>query len=147
MRWLLLPVVFLPHLVLATGIVLLVRNRSRHLFYQAWRGLGLLGLCALPAAIAGNLVPIGWPIYLGGHTVVTIFEENVKDWTGHRRDTLLDNLHVYAALTAVQVLLLMAILVWRWRRGAGWRDPWVWAVAIFMLANSLAAWDWPWYGT
>ncbi len=39
--------------------------------------------------------PLTWPIFLGGQTVIRIFEDNVKHWTGHRRDTMFDNAHVF----------------------------------------------------
>lgn len=83
----------------------------------------------------------------GGQTVVSVFEANVKDWTGHRRDTMFDNAPVFFGLVLAQVLALSLLVAWRFRRGAGPRDPLVLGVGLFATANAALAMSWPWYGT
>jgi hypothetical protein len=145
----------------------LARPRAAGLGGRLVQGLGLIGLAALLASgvqlaasalgwspsgssqtLLGLLavLPISWLVLCGGWSVQTVFEETAKDLTGHRHDTLLDNLHYYAALTAAQMLLLALLVAWRWRsprRG----DPVVWAVFALAAANGIAGMAWPWWGT
>jgi hypothetical protein len=154
---------FLPFM--AWGTVCFFLNRRDRLSYQLLRALGWISLCALPvpfvAAISKMLrdgewaeaflhfaiAPLITPIFLGGQTVVSLFEENVRNWTGHRRDTMFDNAHVFFGLVLIQALILCAIVAWRFRRGKTWRDPLVLGVGVFVTVNGLLTMDWPWYGT
>lgn len=154
---------FLPFMV--WGAVCFFLNRQDSFFYQYRRALGWVSLSVLPvpfvAAISKLLrdgewggaflhfaiAPILAPIFLGGHTVITVFEDNVKNWTGHRRDTMFDNAHVFFGLVLIQVTILSLLVAWRFRRGKTWRDPVILGVGMFTLVNGLLAMDWPWYGT
>lgn len=145
-------------------IVCVFRNASSGKLYQAQRSYGWLALCTAPIVLAqivigfGSIsfsdlgqslavVPGSWMVLLGGQSVVTIFEDNVKDWTGHRKDTMLDNAHVFLALTAVQVLTLGSLIFWRFRQGKSLRDKWVLGIGIFMVVNAALAMQWMWFGT
>lgn len=133
------------------------------------RGLRWCALCVAPVALLqplwfgikhseglpslGDLLqvllilPGSFLVLLGGQSVVTVFEDNVKDWTGHRRDTMFDNMDVFLGLVSVQTLLLALLLAWRYRRGATRRDPVVVGVGLFLVVNALLAIDWMWFGT
>ena len=91
--------------VLAVHVVLLVVHQ----------GVGMYG--SLAAIVIGS-----W-VLLGGASVQLLFEATAKELTGHRRDTMMDNAHVYLALTAVQVLLLALVVAQRMHSGRGLRDP------------------------
>ena len=163
MRLLLLPLVFLPHAFLIWCVVRYFRNKKPSLLYQWMRSIGWIGLCALPIVVVRFLpalfsdwdhlleslaVSLGsWLVNLGGQSVIHIFEDNVKDWTGHRRDTMLDNADVFFTLTAVQVLILSAIVTTRFRLQKTWKDVLVLAVGVFVLVNAALGMNWMWYGT
>ena len=154
---------FLPFMV--WGLICFFQNRRETFLYQMRRALGWITLCVLPvplfAAITkifrgedldhvfANLAisPLVSPIFLGGQTVITVFEDNVKGWTGHRRDTMFDNAHVFFGLVLIQVTILSLLVAWRFRRGKTWRDPLVLGVGVFMIVNAWLGMDWPWYGT
>jgi hypothetical protein len=91
-------------------------------------------------------LPLAWSVLTGGWSVQQVFEETVKDVTGHRQSTLSDNAHYYLALALVQTLLV-AVLLARRKHGSFARDPWAWLVLAGALANSLAGITWPWWGT
>ncbi|MHC4822961.1 MAG: hypothetical protein ACYTEP_02975 [Planctomycetota bacterium] len=96
------------------------------------------------------VLPGSWTVLMGGQSVIAVFEDNVKQWTGHRRDTMFDNLPVILTLTAVQVLVLSALVWWRFRKGKGLRDPLDpldLGVGIFMAVNAALAMQWMWFGT
>ncbi|MFK5956966.1 MAG: hypothetical protein QM477_11045 [Planctomycetota bacterium] len=159
MRFFLLPLIFTPQAVLIWCVVRYFRNQKPNLLYQWMRGIGWIGLCALPVvawqaavALASGmkamiLLPGSWLVHLGGQSVIHIFEDNVKNWTGHRRDTMFDNADVFFALTAAQVFLLSSVTAWRFRMHKGWRDPLVLSVGIFVLVNAVLGMDWMWFGT
>lgn len=146
-------------------IVCLFRNKRSGLFYQAQRSFGWLALCTAPVALAQvftgfgrdfgfddfferiAVVPGSWFVLLGGQSVITIFEDNVKDWTGHRKDTMFDNAPVFLALTLAQILVFTAIVLWRFRKGKGMRDPVVLGIGIFMAVNAALGMQWMWFGT
>ncbi|MFN0243022.1 MAG: hypothetical protein ACKVWV_09045 [Planctomycetota bacterium] len=88
-----------------------------------------------------------WWVLLGGASVQAVFEETAKDVTGHRQWTMIDNWHYYVALTAVQTLVLAAILAWRWKKPRKRFDPAVVAVVVLVVGNALAGITWPWWGT
>ncbi len=154
---------FLPMMV--WGLVCFFRNRRDSFLYQWRRAFGWLSLCVVPIPFVAGILkllksgevrdfgvsvlvaPLTSPIFLGGHTVITVFEDNVKNWTGHRRDTMFDNAHVFFALVLIQVTVLSLLVAWRFQRGKSWRDPWVLCVGVFMMVNAFLAKDWPWYGT
>ena len=142
------------------------RNERPSWFYQWQRAWGWLALCAAPApllqclrglfgssrglaALAEQLtiLPGSWYVQLGGQSVVSIFEAHVKTWTGHRRDTMLDNAAVFFGLVLLQAGLASLLVTWRLRRGAPLRDPLVLATGAFTAVNALLAASWPWYGT
>jgi hypothetical protein len=151
--------------VMAWCLVSWFRDSSESTFYQSRRAFGWLALCVAPLPFVNLLfhairewradgfleglavTVLQWPVLLGGQTVISVFEANVKDWTGHRRDTMLDNSHVFLALTVVQALVLSLLVYRRLRKGKTWRDPLLRGVGLFMLVNGWMAMDWPWYGT
>lgn len=153
----------LPFLV--WGAVCFFLDRKSSFAYQWRRAWGWLWLCILPIPFAAAIskllrdgewgeaflqfaiAPVISPIFLGGQTVITVFEDNVKNWTGHRRDTMFDNAHVFFGLVLIQVAILSLLVAWRFRRGKTWRDPVVLGVGIFMAVNAWRGMDWPWYGT
>lgn len=145
-------------------MVRLFRNQKDSWIYQLQRSFGWV---ILPAFLVVLLQPFllllqhgiddvsevavslfgSWPVLVAGQTVITIFEDNVKDWTGHRRDTMFDNAPVFLGLMAAQTLVLTMAVYWRFRSGKTWRDPLVLGIGIFLLINAILAKDWPWYGT
>lgn len=142
----------------------LFRNHKNSWFYQLQRSFGWVILPALPVVLAKPILTIiehgieeldsiffwlvgSWPVLVAGQSVITIFEDNVKDWTGHRRDTMFDNAGVFFGLMAAQTLVLTMAVFWRFRSGKTWRDPLVLGIGIFLLINAILAMDWPWYGT
>jgi|FLOH01.1.fsa_nt_gi hypothetical protein len=153
---------FLPLMI--WGSICFFRNRRKTAIYQLCRAFGWISLCVFPVPFLAaarqsiedfNLgetlllllgAPLTWPIFLGGQTVIRIFEDNVKHWTGHRRDTMFDNAHVFFGLILVQVLLLSLLVAWRFQQGKTWRDPVVLGVGIFMAGNAMLGMNWPWYG-
>ena len=158
----------LPSAFYCWCLACLLRNRKRSWFYQWQRGLGWIALCVAPfpiwQALAGSisgtgfssigesltqlaLVPGSWWILTGGETVIAIFEENVKDWTGHRRDTMFDNLHVFALLTIAQTLILSGIASLRFHKGKNWRDPILLGIGLFSAINAAMGMHWMWFGT
>jgi len=154
---------FLPHALLIWCVVRFFKNTKPGLAYQWMRSIGWIALCALPPVVV-RLVPTlfsdldqgletlavglgSWLVNLGGQSVIHIFEENVKDWTGHRSDTMFDNAHVFFALTAAQVLLLSTIVTTRLRLKQTWRDMVVLSVGLFVFVNAFLGMDWEWYGT
>ena len=92
------------------------------------------------------MLPFSWLVLCGGWSVQTLFEETAEELTGHRRDTLMDNLPYYAALTAAQLALLAALIAWRWRR-APKDDALARGLAALACANGIAGIAWPWWGT
>jgi hypothetical protein len=131
------------------------------------QALGLLALASLAAAVvqfvASSLgwnwertsfhplglvamLPISWFVLCGGWSVQGLFEETAKSLSGHRRDTMIDNWSYYAALTGVQLVLLAALVAWRWRH-APKRDPLASSAAALAFANGLAGMAWPWWGS
>ena len=90
-------------------------------------------------------VPASAWVLLGGGSVIAVFEATVYDLTGHRQSTMLDNLHVFLALTALQCAPFVAILARRseWR----WRDPVALSIGAAFLVNALLGACWPWWGT
>lgn len=145
-------------------IVRLYSNQQQTWFYQAQRSFAWVICAALPVLFAlpilgimehgfedfgawGFLLFGSWPVLVGGQSVIHIFEENVKDWTGHRQDTMFDNADVFFGLVAAQTLLLTLLVFWRFRKGKGWRDPFVLAVGLFVLVNAALGMHWEWYGT
>lgn len=90
--------------------------------------------------------PMSWLVLCGGWSVQSLFEGTAESLTGHRRDTLMDNWHVYAALTALQMLTLAGFVAWRWR-SAGRNELLPWAVFVLAVANGIAGMAWPWWGT
>lgn len=91
-------------------------------------------------------LPLAWWVLAGGWSVQQVFEATAKDVTGHRQSTFADNWHYYLALTALQTLLVAALLARR-ERGSFARDPLAWLVLALALANSVAGIAWPWWGT
>jgi len=161
-------VYLLPAAFAVWSIVRLFRDRDREpgSVVQWQRGFGWIALCTAPFAplqILRSMLgmarysfdapeallawPASWYVLFGGRTVVAVFEANVEAWTGHRRDTMLDNAWVFLALTGVQVLVLSLIVLWRFRAGRTLRDPVVLAVGAFAAVNAALAMTWPWFGT
>lgn len=88
-----------------------------------------------------------WPVHLGGWTVTSIFESTAKQVTGHRRDTLMDNLHYYLGLTLAQCVILALLLMAMNRLPLTFkRMGWI-AVGAFVLVNAHLNITWPWWGT
>ena len=157
---LLLPVFFI------WCVVAFFRNNSEKFIYQWRRAIGWLSMCVFPftlVAVGANMLdngkvewdkavgvviaPFYWGVLMGGQTVIDVFEENVKDWTGHRKDTMADNTEVFALLMLIQLAVLSWLVALRFRKGKTWRDPLVCVVGLFMAVNAFLAMDWPWYGT
>jgi Na+-transporting NADH:ubiquinone oxidoreductase subunit NqrE len=67
--------------------------------------------------------------------------------SGHRRDTMMDNLGWYLLLTAAQTAVLAAVVAWRLRRRARLVDPVVLAVGAGVAVDAFAGTGWPWWGT
>jgi len=89
--------------------------------------------------------PVGLWVLLGGRTVVEVFEATARALTGHRSATMLDNVHVFLALTVLQSAVLVAILA---RRDRDYRrDPWALAIGAGVLVNGVLAAQWPWWGS
>lgn len=125
---------------------------------RRWRafagGVGLQFAAALPAAMLqagaqGNplLAPFGLPVLAGGRSVVRAFEATVREVCGDRPDTMLSNAWWFLILLAAQMLAIALLLARRRLRAGRWRDPVVGGVLLFLLANSVLAADWPWWGT
>jgi len=127
--WLLL---YVPSVLLAYSVLAWKRDTTSPRWAAA---LGWLTLWTLPAVAyqcawvlgpsspysfsAGGAVqaaPVGLWVLLGGRSVVELFEATARDLTGHRQSTMIDNVHVYLAMTAVQCALLVIVLVRRNRR-------------------------------
>jgi hypothetical protein len=145
----------------------LTRTRSEGLCGRFVQALGALALAALVADLAqvtaamggwiwpevsfspGTLalaLPLSWLVACGGWSVQGVFELTAKAVTGHRRDTLMDNLPYFAGLTALQMGLVALVVALCWRRPR-WRDPAVVCAFALALANGLAGITWPWWGT
>ncbi|MFT4539190.1 MAG: hypothetical protein ACI841_004985 [Planctomycetota bacterium] len=136
-------------------------------FWLSWqRAFGLLCLSTLPVLIVQLLtglsggfrysidfleslivIPGSWYVLWGGHSVISVFEKNVKSWTGHRRDTMLDNAHIFFALVFVQLLVLTLVVATRFRAGAKINDPVVASIGVFAGVNALLGMSWMWLGT
>jgi uncharacterized membrane protein len=157
---------FLLPILFTWCVVDYFRNKNDKFLYQWRRAIGWLALCVFPitlvAVVARMLedggvewdkaatvvfAPIHWIILIAGQTVISVFEENVKDWTGHRRDTMADNTEVFVLMLLIQLAVLSWFVALRFRKGKTWRDPLVCGVGIFMAVNAFLAMDWPWYGT
>ena len=153
-----------PALPLAWCVLRFLRPGTRaSLWARVQRGVGWQTVCVAPVLavhVALLVVHHGFEwlgalaalffgpwVLLGGASVQAVFEANVKDLTGHRRDTMMDNVHVYLGLTAFQALLLALIVALRTRSDRGLRDPLVWAVGLAVAANAALGITWPWWGT
>ncbi|HEX6885621.1 MAG TPA: hypothetical protein VF530_19770 [Planctomycetota bacterium] len=134
---------FAGRLVQSIGVVALA-GLGGALYQALFLAMAVMGM-GISRVFLGTL-PLSWWILTGGWTVQQVFEATVEDVTGHRRDTFLDNGHYYLALTAVQTLLVAA-LVARRERGSFRGDPLAWLVFLLALANALAGVPWPWWGT
>jgi hypothetical protein len=89
--------------------------------------------------------PVSLWVLMGGRSVVEIFEATARSLTGHRSSTMLDNVFVFIALTAIQCAVLVA---WLMRRDqTRRRDPVALAIGAAVLINALLATHWPWWGT
>jgi hypothetical protein len=91
--------------------------------------------------------PLAWWVLAGGRSVQAGFEATVRAVMGRRQHTMLDNWPWYYALMALQTALLGAVVAWRLRRAARFRDPIVLGVAVLVLANAWLGRTWPWWGT
>lgn len=148
----------LPGVLVAYGLFAFVRGRNRPRWASA---LGWLALWILPAIVVQGVwlmghysasaisalaaVPASAWVLLGGGSVIAVFEATVYDLTGHRQFTMLDNMHVFLALTALQCAPFVAILA---RRSVSrWRDPVALAIGAAFLVNALLGVRWPWWGT
>lgn len=146
-------------------ILCLFRNAREGKLYQLQRAYGWVALCTAPIVFAQFFVGFGhgfsfddlgeqlmimpgsWFVLQGGQSVVHLFEENVKDWTGHRQSTMMDNWPVFAGLTLAQVLLL-TVLVWRrFLKGRTLRDRGVLGIGLFLFVNAALAMQWKWFGS
>ena len=146
-------VLYTPSLLLLYGLFVLLRKRNRPRWAAA---LGWLALWTLPALgyqlawtafdwpDALRAAPIGLWVLLGGRTVIEVFEATARDLTGHRDSYMMDNVHVYLALTAIQCALFVVILARRDRRRL---DPVAFAIGVAFLVNATLAAHWPWWGT
>ena len=154
-------VLYAPSLLLVYALWVLVRRRNRSRWAPA---LGWLTLWILPALVYQSAwwvwpgsrysaawhdvllaAPVGLWVLLGGRSVVEVFEATARGLTGHRDSTMLDNVHVFLALTAIECALLIAVLVWRDRPRR--RDPVALAIGVAFLGDALLAAHWPWWGT
>ena len=139
-------------------------ERRRGRFLQA---LGALACSALAGALAqlvaaacgwiwkgttfgvlelASMLPFSWLVLCGGRSVQSMFDWSVIAVTGHRQTLLMDNLPYYAALTGAQMVLLAALIAWRWK-SARRHDPLAWLVCLAFAANAAAGMAWPWWGT
>jgi len=145
-------------------MVRLFRNQKDSWFYQLQRSYAWVILPALPVVLAKPVLAMiehgfeefdsiffwligSWPVLVAGQSVITIFEDNVKDWTGHRESTMFDNAPVFFGLMAAQTLVFTMAVFWRFRSGKSWRDPLVLGIGIFLLINAIMGMNWEWYGT
>lgn len=148
----------LPGVLVGYGLLAFVRGRNRPRWASA---LGWLALWIVPAIVvhcawlmshysapaisALTAAPASAWVLLGGGSVIAAFEATVSDLTGHRQSTMLDNIHVFLALTALQCAPFVAVLA---RRSASrWRDPVALAIGAAFLGNALLGARWPWWGT
>lgn len=93
---------------------------------------------------------IALPFNVGGVTVRVAFEALVgplEPWVGHRSATVLSNTPFYLLLLSVQVAAVTLLFGWIGRRRALTADLGAYAVALAVLANSLANVRWPWWGS
>jgi len=149
-----------PSLLLLYGVFLRVRGRDRPRWALA---LGWLTLWILPALVVQSIwwlsssspysgtwsavllaAPVGLWVLLGGRSCVEVFEATARSLTGHRSSTMLDNVHVFLALTAIQCAVAVAILA---RRNKFQRDPLAYLIGAVFCVNALMAAQWPWWGS
>ena len=90
-------------------------------------------------------VPIAAVVLLGGRTVILVFEAVAETLTGRHGSVMMDNLHVFLVLVAIQSAALAAIL--RFRGGPRSRDPVALTIGVALLVNALLAAHWPWWGS
>ena len=153
MFWVLL---YLPAVLPAYSVVRWFRDRST----KGWvHALGWMTLCVIPALIyqsiwwvsaaspysaSGSSVllaaPVGLWVLLGGWSCVAVFEATVRDLTGHRMMTMVDNAHVFVVLIVIQTAIVVAVLI---RAKPALRR----AIGAGVLGNALLASHWPWWGS
>jgi hypothetical protein len=143
-------------------IICLLRHRRNNLL-RAW---GWLALCVTPGVIIQNIswlsgtagmkidlrdvfitLPYSWYVLSCGQSVIKVFEENVKNWTGHRTFTMIDNWPVFFALGFLQAVILSYVVARRLRAGRSLKDPMVISAGVFMCVNAILASSWNWAGT
>lgn len=151
----------LPATLFALCAVAFFRRRERAGIVGFGRALGLITLCALPAAVVQSvglallnsepfalvLAPISWFVVSGGFSVSAFFASSAKAVTGQRESVMLDNWAYFAVLTALQLFFLAFAIQQRWKDDAPKRDPIVLGVLGFVIVNSLVGMFWGWWGT
>jgi hypothetical protein len=92
-------------------------------------------------------LPYSWWVLSCGQTVVKIFDENVKNWTGHRQSTMLDNWPVFFGLGLIQAIILSLIVAHRMKGGEKPTQGLALVGGIFMCVNAMLATSFNWAGT
>jgi len=136
-----------------------VRGLVGGLLIQAVMGLpaGIAQAVGVIPGVGGEplgtrlLLPlISLPFNIGGVTVRAAFEALVgplEPWVGHRSATVASNVPFYLLLLSVQVLAVTLLFGGIGRRRALSADLRAHALALAVLANSLANVRWPWWGS
>ena len=98
-------------------------------------------------SISAGAVPaiclLGIPFNAGGLTVRGVFEVLVP----HRSDIVMSHLPAYLPLLLLQVCVVAVAFGLRLRWRGKVSDPWLAALATFLILNGAANLWWPWWGT
>lgn len=149
------------------GLALLLRPAKKPKLYHAfaagvgWQALWVMPLLVVQTVFVSQIWPnytvgfperllfliVPWPVHVGGLTVTSIFEATAKQVTGHRQFTLMDNLHYFLALTAVQTTIVAALFAVRFRKVRQLRDPLLLALGALVFINGAMNLRFPWWGS
>lgn len=137
---------------------------------RVFAGYGLVGLAAAPAVVVQDVVLLlnwmpgysfqwhdlasiffkSWQSWclIGGFAVSRPFDLWVKELTGHRQTTMMDNWWVYYIATLVWATPSALFLSRRLASGRPWHaDQVIWMILGIVLANALGGVTFPWWGS
>lgn len=134
------------------------------------KAYGLIGIAAVPAIVVQDIMllfdmmkgysfrwsdlaspmVVTWQSWclIGGYAVSRPFDLWVKDLTGHRQTTMVDNWWVYYIATILWATPFALLISHRHGKDpAWWTDRLVWLVLVIILANALGGVTFPWWGS
>jgi hypothetical protein len=152
------------------AMVFAVAKRPVTRFGRLIKAYGLIAIAAVPAIMVQDVMllcdmmkgysfkwfdlvspfVVSWQSWclIGGYAVSRPFDLWVKDLTGHRQTTMVDNWWVYYIATIVWATPWALLLSHRLAKSPAWRnDRVIRLVLVIVLANALGSVTFSWWGS